>query len=142
MIEVIDQFNQDKTMESFNYHQTPEGIHVIDSKETKSGLIAVEDIIEILQGIQYNAFGKPVYVVLNLEAHYHLPVREFAEELRPVYQSVDGSKLKLALVVQPSMVNVLEVVVKTLVSRQHIHYFTMSARAYLWLNLERKRAGG
>ena len=77
--------------------------------------------------------------MLNLESHYHLPLREFAEELRTVYKSLDSNKLKLALVVQPSMVNVLEVVVKTLVSRQHIHYFTMSARAYLWLNLERKK---
>ena len=126
-------------MQSFNYHQTPEGIHVINSKETKSGIIAVDDVIEMLQEIQHNASGKPVYVVLNLEEHYHLPLREFAEELRSVFKSVDSSKLKLALVVQPSMVNVLEVVVKTLVSRQDIHYFTMTARAYLWLNLERKK---
>ena len=46
-------------MQSFNYHQTPEGIHVIDSKETKSGVIAIDDVTEMLQEIQHNAFGKP-----------------------------------------------------------------------------------
>lgn len=126
-------------MQGFTYHQTSDGIHVIDLQDDRSIDFSVEDITGMLKQIQQDTDGAPAYVLLNLEAQYHLPLRQFVQELRRFVTKDDKHDLKIALVVQPAMINLLEVMVKTLVATDFINYFTMSARAYLWLNLQHKR---
>lgn len=127
-------------MQGISYHQSTDDIHVIDLQDGHSNDFSVEDITSMLREIQQNADGAAVYVLLNLEAHYNLPLRQFLEELRRFSSKEGQNQVKIALVVQASMINMLDIMVKTLVTHDFINYFTMTARAYLWLNLEHKRS--
>jgi|GEM_PF-6761631 len=124
-------------MSSLDYHESADGIHIITLNTTRE--FDPEVITDLLGEIHHFAYGKPAYIMLNLEAHYRLPLREFVTELKHFYKRVDGSNLRIALVAQPSVVNVLQTMVKTLVTRESIQYFTVTDSAAQWLLLEIKK---
>lgn len=122
------------------YHQNSDGTHIISVASEKVTSFAVKDVIIQLADIHYQAHDCATYVVLNFGMYSHLPLREFVMYLKQFYKDVSDNQLSLALVVDTSQVRVLEAVVKTLVTRETIQYFTDLDKALLWLSIERSKS--
>lgn len=122
-----------------DYYQSADGIHIFEFNRTDNQQFDVHSVIGELTQIYQNSQGKAAYIVLNLQAYYRLPLREFVAELKQVYKMVDESPLMIALVLQPALVNVVETMVKTTITRDAIQNFTKLDLALLWLNIERKK---
>ncbi|MEM9953364.1 MAG: hypothetical protein AAF846_17285 [Chloroflexota bacterium] len=117
------------------YQEYSQNTHIIRTQDDDT--FEMDIIIHKLHTICRKASDKPSYIMMDFSANYHVPLREFVIELKQFYGAVDSQKLRIALVVQPSLVRVLEAVVKTLVTRESIQYFTNEDRALLWLTIER-----
>lgn len=122
-----------------DYYESADGTHIFEAHADTSEHFNSRLIMDALTEIYQNAQGNPVYIMLNLNVHYHLPLREFVNELKQFYKMVDRSPVFIALVLQPALVGVVETMVKTLMRREAIQNFTKPELGLLWLSIERKK---
>ncbi|MGB7339639.1 MAG: STAS/SEC14 domain-containing protein [Phototrophicaceae bacterium] len=124
---------------AITYHQNVDGTHIIKIESNSAVPVLIRDVVTLLVDIHYQSHHNSAYIVLDFERYDQFPLREFVMCLKQFYRDVEMNQLRVALVVQSSLVRVLEAVVKTLVTRESIQYFTDTERALLWLHLERGR---
>jgi hypothetical protein len=99
-----------------------------------------QEVIDILAGIAANQPDTPAYCLLDMRGHYVLPLRDFSAQLKRLYRDMpENQPLFLAMVVDAAVVSVLSTIVKTLVRRDSIQYFTQLDKGQLWLNIERNK---
>jgi hypothetical protein len=119
------------------YHQSGEGTHVIDVL-AEFGSEESQGVIDIL--MQVGMSQSPAYGLIDMRGHYVLPLRDFSAQLKRLYRDLpENQPLFLAMVVDASVVSVLSTIVKTLVRRESIQYFTNIDKAKMWLSIERNK---
>jgi hypothetical protein len=124
-------------MSHISYHQTVEGTHVIDVL-SEFGAEESQEAIDILGQIAMNQ--SPAYGLMDIRGHYVLPLRDFSAQLKRLYREMpEGQTLFIALVVDASVIGVLSTIVKTLIRRDSIQYFTNVEKAKMWLTIERNK---
>lgn len=115
-----------------------DGIHVIDI-EAQLRENHIQEIIAILEQV-YHA-TEPTSVILDLRGSHMLPIRVLASQIKRCYRGLIGhAPLHLAIVVEPSIIQVMKSVMKTL-RNEHIDLFTESESANQWLMMERYKLG-
>jgi len=94
-------------------------------------------VIETLKSIYRGS--EATYIILNLENNYTLPIRKLATDIRSFYRSIPptNSPMFIAVIVENSMIQVMDSVLKTLMRREAIQAFNEMSRAKQWLMLER-----
>jgi hypothetical protein len=126
-------------MSHIAYHQSADGTHTIDIL-SEFGSAEAQEVIDILAEIASNSAGHPAFGLIDMRGHYVLPLRDFSAQLKRLYRDMhDEQPLFLAMVVDASVVSVLSTIVKTLIRRDSIQYFTQADKAYLWLSIERSK---
>lgn len=126
-------------MSHIAYHQSADGTHTIDIL-SEFGSAEAQEVIDILAEIAMSAGGEPAYSLIDMRGHYVLPLRDFSSQLKRLYREIsENQPLFLAIVVDASVVSVLSTIVKTLIRRDSIQYFTQADKAHLWLSIERKK---
>jgi hypothetical protein len=124
-------------MSHISYHQNGEGTHIIDVL-TEFGAEESQEAIDILGQIAMNQ--SPAYGLMDIRGHYVLPLRDFSAQLKRLYREMpEGQTLFIALVVDASVIGVLSTIVKTLIRRDSIQYFTNVDKAKMWLAIERNK---
>lgn len=124
-------------MSHISYHQSSEGNHVIEVL-SEFGLEEAQEAIDILGQIAINQ--SPAFALIDMRGHYVLPLRDFSAQLKRLYRDLpENQPLYLAMVVDSSVVGVLSTIVKTLVRRESIQYFTNIDKAKMWLGIERTK---
>jgi len=122
-----------------DYYQSADGIHIFEFMKNHNQQFNTHFVIGELNRIYQNSEGKPIHIMLNLQAYYRLPLREFVAELKQFYKAVDKSPIMIAIVLQPALVNVVETMVKTTITREAVQNFTKPDLALLWLTIERTK---
>jgi hypothetical protein len=124
-------------MSHVTYHQHSEGTHVIDVL-SEFGAQEAQEAIDMLGQIATSQ--SPAYALMDMREHYVLPLRDFSAQLKRLYREMpEGQTLFVAMVVDASVVSVLSTIVKTLVRRDSIQYFTNMDKAKMWLSIERTK---
>lgn len=113
-----------------------DGIHVINIEaQLREG--HVREMVAILEQI-YHA-TEPTYVIVDLRGSHILPIRVLAAQIKRCYRSLIGhAPLHLAMIVEPSIVQVMKSAMKTL-RNDHIDLFTDLTSANQWLRGERHK---
>ena len=124
-------------MSHVTYHQSGEGTHVIDVL-SEFGAQEAQEAIDMLGQIAMSQ--STGYALMDMREHYVLPLRDFSAQLKRLYRELpEGQTLFVAMVVDASVVSVLSTIVKTLVRRDSIQYFTNMDKAKMWLSIERMK---
>lgn len=97
----------------------------------------VEQIVAILKAIYHH--DQATYAILDLTGNYVLPMRVLASRIRHFFRGMmrTSAPFFVAVIVEPDILQVMDTVLKTLVSRDAIQPFTDIDRARQWLKLER-----
>jgi hypothetical protein len=125
-------------MSHIEQYQLGDGTYCI---RTKDLLIEadVEQIIDTLKSIYQNT--QATYVILDLQENYVLPIRILATQIRLYYKELPttNAPLFVAMLVEPSLVQMMGTILTTLMKRDAIQPFTEMKRAKQWLMLERMK---
>jgi hypothetical protein len=124
-------------MSQISYHQNSEGTHIV-SVLNDFGSEEAQEAIDILGQAAMQQSSS--FALMDMRGHYVLPLRDFSAQLKRLYRDLPETQpLFLAMVVDSSVVGVLSTIVKTLVRRESIQYFTNIDKAKMWLSIERNK---
>ncbi|MEO1288836.1 MAG: hypothetical protein AAFV93_13805 [Chloroflexota bacterium] len=127
-------------MAILHHHTSADNIHTITLQTDRIiEKLSTQQIIEALVWIseQFNLSDKQqLRVIIDLSCFHLLPLRNLAIELRRFYEQEENINTKIALVVQPALVEVLNTMTRTYVKRDSIQLFTQLDKAELWLTLQ------
>ena len=113
-------------------------LQALDHLLAEFGAEEAQEAIDILGQIAMSQ--SPAYALIDMRGHYVLPLRDFSAQLKRLYRDLPETQpLFLAMVVDSSVVGVLSTIVKTLVRRETIQYFTNMDKAKMWLSIERTK---
>lgn len=105
--------------------------------------MAVDDLTQHLRTLYSTAKPEhPFYIILDMRASGMLPLRYLAYSLRAlVSQHPNKPSAYIAVILDDSaLVSVTDALLKTILRRDHVQYFTQLDTAQLWLQIERKKA--
>ena len=124
-------------MANFEIHHNANGIYEIDTIGSFRDS-DTEYLIEMLANIHESR--ETNYLYIDLSQHHVLPLRALGSTILNFYrEQVYQAPLFIALIVQPSLAQVLTSVIKTLMRRELVQVFTEPERAYQWLEIERQK---
>lgn len=124
-------------MGHIEYHQASDGSHHI-TISSEFNMPEIQELMDVLQEIARTNPDKATYIIIDLRGQYVLPLREFASPLKRFYQNLpENQAIFMALLVDTAVVSVLSTIIKTLIKRDSIQYFTQDDKAHLWLTIER-----
>ena len=115
------------------------GTHIFNITDTNINNFDVHELTNALKRLYQEARGEPLYILLNLEGYHKLPLNDFILELKQFYASVNKASVFIALMLHPSLVTIVQSMVKTLVTREALQNFSQEEKALLWLSIERKK---
>lgn len=123
-------------MSEIEQHQQADGIFYLRPEKSFSEE-RVEQVIETLKSLHHGT--EPTYIILDLGDNYVLPIRTLASAIRSFYRNIPptNAPIFIAMIVEKSMIQVMDSVFKTLMRREAIQPFTETKRAKQWLMLER-----
>lgn len=125
-------------MAEIEQHQQADGTYYIGAKnllvETD-----IEQTIEALKSVYQPT--QACYVILDLADNFVLPIRVLSSQIRLFHQEISSTNapLFLALIIEPSLIQMIETVFTTLMRRDLIQPFIEMKRAKQWLTLERMK---
>ncbi|GAB5493141.1 MAG: hypothetical protein Phog2KO_33560 [Phototrophicaceae bacterium] len=124
---------------NFNHYQNSDSTHIFNITNRTVSDFDASMLTNTLHQLYQEAKGAPLYIILNLESYYSLPLSDFTLELKKFYTTVNKSSVFIALILDPSLVTIVQSMVKTLVTRESLQNFSKEETALLWLDIERKK---
>jgi hypothetical protein len=103
-----------------------------------------EEDTETLSSLLYEIYEpeSASYVIINLSKNYVLPLQSLGARILRFYREItNNAPMYIAIIVQPSLAQVLGCVLKTLMRREWVQTFTDTKLAQQWLALEQKKQG-
>ncbi|MEL6408644.1 MAG: hypothetical protein AAFR81_30025 [Chloroflexota bacterium] len=126
-------------MTTLNHHISQHHVHTVTFSPTSTTdqLVArrVKNTLQSIDVTHHQASKHSLYILLDVSDFYLLPLKRLAFELRAFYAQKQTTDVKIALVVQPALAQVLATMTKTFVKRDDIQLFTQNNKADLWLNM-------
>ncbi|MEL6308726.1 MAG: hypothetical protein AAFN11_19235 [Chloroflexota bacterium] len=83
-----------------------------------------------------------LYIVLDMRPAGMVPLRYLTKQMKKMLaKHVEGENVYIAIVLDdPQMLMVTQVLLRTIVKRQPVQYFTQVEKAHLWIKIEQKKA--
>lgn len=103
---------------------------------------AINQFLDKLVEFYEQAGDEHLYIVLDMRQSGMLPLRSLTQSLRSLLQTYpDHDAATIALVLDdPQMLDVTEALLKTIMRRDTIQYFTQLDKARLWLSIEQNKS--
>ena len=102
---------------------------------------AIDDFIALWQRWQTRQSGN-LYIVLDMRPAGMVPLRYLTKQMKKrLATQNDGDHVYIAMVLDdPQMLTVTQELLRTIVKRQPVQYFTAVEKAHLWIKIEQRKA--
>jgi hypothetical protein len=121
------------------HHHTTEGIHELVFQ--KASRASIEELTNLLDKM-YQANTTSSYCLLDLRPSGMLPIRYLTYQMRRLHNRYPTHlPIHIAIVLDDGlMLNMSQVLLRTVMQRDRAQYFTEMSKAREWLLLEQKKA--
>jgi hypothetical protein len=121
------------------HHRTTEGIHELVFQ--KASRASIEELSNLLDNM-YQTNAESSYCLLDLRTSGMLPIRYLTYQMRRLHAAYPKHHpIHIALVLDDKvMLNMSEILLRTVMQRDRAQYFTRIEKAQEWLRLEQKKA--
>ena len=121
------------------HHRTTEGIHELIFQ--KASRASIEELTNLLDKMYQTNAGSS-YCLLDLRPSGMLPIRYLTYQMRRLHTRYPNHEpIHIAMVLNDGlMLNMSQVLLRTVMQRDRAQYFTDMDKARDWLRLEQKKA--
>jgi hypothetical protein len=119
-------------------HNKTDGIHELVFQ--KASRASIEELTNLLEHI-YNTNPNSSYCILDLRTSGMLPIRYLTYQMRRLHtRHPNHNPIHIAVVLDDGlMLNMSQVLLRTVMQRDNAQYFTNMDKAKLWLQLEQQK---
>lgn len=102
---------------------------------------AIDQFLGMLVDFYEETNGDNPYIILDMRESGMLPLRYLTKSLRRLFERYpEHESAKIALVLEdPQMLNVTRALLRTIMKRESVQYFTKMDKARLWLKIEQNK---
>ena len=126
-------------MALITHHHTTENIHELVFE--KASRASIEELTNLLDKL-YQTNSQSSYCILDLRPSGMLPIRYLTYQMRRLHNRYPNHEpIHIAIVLDDGlMLNMSQVLLRTVMQRDRAQYFTEMSKAREWLLLEQKKA--
>lgn len=128
-------------MDPIHYSRYGDGTHAVRFYEATRQ--AVDTLIDMIEGLYSDPENNEnIYLILDFRNSGMLPLRYFTQELRQLNERYPRHKpAHMAMVLaDANIIDVTDALLRTILRRDSVQYFTVMDSAEMWLRLERDKA--
>lgn len=103
---------------------------------------AADEFLSMWAALYERNEANMLYIVLDMRDSGMLPLRYLTTQMRDMLQQhPDRESAHIAIVLDdPQILSVTQALMRTIIRRQRVQYFTQMDKAYFWLEIEKKKA--
>ncbi len=102
---------------------------------------AIDQFLEMLVSFYQETPGEHPYIILDMRESGMLPLRYLTKSLRRLFERYpEHESANIAIVLEdPQMLHVTRALLRTIMRRETVQYFTKIEKARFWLKLEQNK---